>query len=182
MDDKDVKKLKRDELLEMLIIQKKENERLQAELDTARSRLEDKHIRIQKSGSIAEASYMLNGLFDAAQETVMQYLQNTCKEKITLPRRGTMEDPKVYLDELREKVVSMQFKKKNLGGYDPADVEDKLEKIVRAYERCVDVQREAYQRKIEEYEENLEILQMLVTELNHKIYYHRKERKQRNKE
>ena len=182
MDDKDVKKLKREELLEMLIVQKKENEKLKAELDVARSRLEDKHIRIEKSGSIAEASYMLNGLFDAAQETVLQYLQNTCKERTSLPRRGTLEDPKVYLDELRDTVVHMQFRKKNLGGYDPADVEDKLEKIVRAYERCVDAQRDAYQCKIEEYEENMDILQMLVTELNHKIYHYKKEKKQRNNE
>ena len=181
MNDKDVKKLKRDELLELLIFQKKENEKLERQLDAAMAQLEDKQIRIEKSGSIAEASYMLNGLFDAAQETVLQYLQNTCRVKISMPRNFDVEENLEDLEELREKVLTMEFKKGKFGGYDQKDVEAQLESIVSSYEKCVLQERDAYNMKITEYEENIEILQMLVTELNHKIYNMRRDRAPKNR-
>ena len=66
MTDKEMKKLSRADLLEMLLAQRKENEALRTELDAARAALDDRRIALEKSGSIAEASLQLNGIFEAA--------------------------------------------------------------------------------------------------------------------
>lgn len=76
MTDKDVQKLRRAELLEMLIEQSKEVEKLRTELDEANRKLEDRRIAIENAGSIAEASCMMSGIFEAAQAAAQQYLEN----------------------------------------------------------------------------------------------------------
>ena len=76
MTDKDLKRLRRDELLEMLIVQSKKMEQLQEELDAARAALESREIMLQEAGSIAEASLRINGVFEAAQAAAQQYLEN----------------------------------------------------------------------------------------------------------
>lgn len=76
MTNKEWKKLKRAELLELLIAQVKENERLQAELDTATAAMKERTIIIEQAGSIAEAALQLNGVFAAAEAAAAQYLEN----------------------------------------------------------------------------------------------------------
>ncbi|MGN0332732.1 MAG: hypothetical protein ACI4D9_06895 [Lachnospiraceae bacterium] len=76
MTDKELHKLKRAELLEMLVEQGKEVEQLRAQLEEANKKLEDKQICLNKAGNIAQASLQLNGVFDAAQEAAQQYLEN----------------------------------------------------------------------------------------------------------
>lgn len=72
----EMKKLKRIDLLDMLIEQGKENERLQLELEEALDKLEQREIKINEAGSIAEASLSLSGVFEAAQEAAKKYLEN----------------------------------------------------------------------------------------------------------
>ena len=79
MTDKELKKLSRAELLEMLLAQSKEKQRLEEELAEARKKLEDREIRIAESGSLAEAALKLNGVFEAAQAAADQYLENIRK-------------------------------------------------------------------------------------------------------
>ena len=79
---KELKKLRRSELLEMLLARTEEVERLQAELAEANAKLADRSIAISEVGSIAEASLRLNGVFEAAEEAAKQYLENI--ERITL--------------------------------------------------------------------------------------------------
>ena len=67
MTDKDLKRLRRDELLEMLIAQSKRTDQLQAELDAARAQLASRAIVLEEAGSIAEAALRINGVFEAAQ-------------------------------------------------------------------------------------------------------------------
>ena len=76
MTDQELKSLKRAELLEMLIAQMEENEKLKAELAEAQKALDDRQIEINEAGSIAEAALQLNGVFDAAQAAAAQYLEN----------------------------------------------------------------------------------------------------------
>ncbi|MEF2920244.1 MAG: DNA repair protein [Acutalibacteraceae bacterium] len=76
MTDKDLKKLSRAELLEMLLTQTKEVKRLSAELDEANRKLQDRRIMLENSGSIAEAALKLNDVFQAAQLAADQYLEN----------------------------------------------------------------------------------------------------------
>lgn len=76
MTDKELQKLSRSELLEMLIAQTEENDRLKHRLDEAEARLKDRQIAIENSGSIAEAALSLNGVFEAADKAAKQYLEN----------------------------------------------------------------------------------------------------------
>lgn len=76
MTNKELKKLSRRELLEMLLDQSKEVERLRRELKEAKRQLNDRRILIENAGSIAEAALKLNKVFEAAQDAANQYLEN----------------------------------------------------------------------------------------------------------
>ena len=76
MTEKELKRLSRSELLEMLIGQMEENEQLKTELEKARKKAESRQIAIDRAGSIAEAALAVNGVFDSAQAAAAQYLEN----------------------------------------------------------------------------------------------------------
>lgn len=76
MTDKELRKLKRVELLEMLVSLSEENEQLRRENEELREALSRKEICIEQSGSIAEASLKLSGVFEAAQRAADLYLEN----------------------------------------------------------------------------------------------------------
>ena len=67
MTEKEMKKLSRAELLEMLIAQSIELENCKEKLNAAEVALKNREIAINRAGSIAEASLALSGIFDAAQ-------------------------------------------------------------------------------------------------------------------
>jgi len=76
MTDRELRKLGRRDLLEILIAQRKEIESLQQRLDEAEGKLKDRQIRIDRAGSLAEAVMELNGVLEAAQAAADQYLEN----------------------------------------------------------------------------------------------------------
>lgn len=76
MTDKDLRRLSRGELLEMLIAQAAENDQLKNRLEQAEALLRDRRIEIDKAGSLAEAALSLNGVFQAAEAAAQQYLEN----------------------------------------------------------------------------------------------------------
>ena len=76
MVEKELKKLSRRELLEILIIQTKRVERLESQLAEAQAALADRRIMLEKIGNLAEASLAINGVFEAAQKAAEQYLDN----------------------------------------------------------------------------------------------------------
>lgn len=80
MTKQDVKKLRRKELLEMLLELSKENELLRRQLSDAHRRLASREIKLKHAGSIAEAALRLNGVFEAAQAAADQYLQTIQKK------------------------------------------------------------------------------------------------------
>lgn len=76
MEDRDLRKLSRAELLELLISQTRRVEELEDQLAEAQRRLEQRQIAIDRAGTLAEASLMLNGVFEAAEKAAAQYLEN----------------------------------------------------------------------------------------------------------
>ena len=86
MTEKELRRLSRAELLEMLLAQTEENRQLKRELQEAREALTDRKIAIEESGSMAEAALRLNGVFEAADQAVRQYLENM--ERVMRERRG----------------------------------------------------------------------------------------------
>ena len=79
MTEKELHKLKRGELLEMMLAQSREIDSLRARIRELEKKLSDREIRIHESGSIAEAALKLNGIFEAAQAAADQYLENVEK-------------------------------------------------------------------------------------------------------
>ena len=76
MTEKELKKLKKIDLLEMLIAQSRELEALRGKLEKAEKQLQDREIVLEKAGSIADAALRLNGVFEAAQMAAEQYLDS----------------------------------------------------------------------------------------------------------
>jgi|GEM_PF-1497016 len=72
--EKDLKKLNRYQLLELLIVQTDRAENLQAKLDAAETQLANQELQISSLGSIAEASLQLKGVFQAAQDAADMYI------------------------------------------------------------------------------------------------------------
>lgn len=76
MTDKELRKLSRAELLEMLIQQIERNEELEAELKKVKTELRNRAITIENAGSLAEAALQINEVFEAADRAAKQYLRN----------------------------------------------------------------------------------------------------------
>lgn len=76
MKEKDLKHLNREELLELLLVQTKENEKLSQKLKEAEEQLAERRIKIENCGTLAQAVAEINGIMEAAQKTAEQYLEN----------------------------------------------------------------------------------------------------------
>ena len=72
----ELKYFTRMELLEVLLDYAKENESLKGENASLKKKLDDKKIKIKKYGSIAQAALGLNNVFEAADESCRQYIDN----------------------------------------------------------------------------------------------------------
>lgn len=76
MKQKELKRLTRAELLEMLLAQTQESERLRAELEEARAQLSDRELKVSEAGDLAQAVLAVNGVMEAAQAAAKQYLDS----------------------------------------------------------------------------------------------------------
>ena len=76
MTDRELQKLERVELLQLLVEQSRELDALRRELEETKKQLADRELHMQEAGSIAEASMQLNGVFEAAQRAADQYLES----------------------------------------------------------------------------------------------------------
>lgn len=76
MTDKHLQKLKRIELLELLVEQGEQMEKLQKELDKVKKELAQRKLMCRQVGSLAEAALKLNDIFSAADQAAKDYLEN----------------------------------------------------------------------------------------------------------
>ena len=76
MTDKNLKKLSRAQLLEILVQQAERIDELEEELDRTKEELESRRIKLEKAGSIAEAALLISGVFEDAQRAADIYLRN----------------------------------------------------------------------------------------------------------
>ena len=76
MNEYNLKKLSRADLLQILVDQGEELEAVKKQLKETEARLHQKQLEIEEAGSIAEASLRLNGVFEAAQAACQQYMDN----------------------------------------------------------------------------------------------------------
>ena len=76
MTSRELRKESRAGLLESLLAQSSEIDRLKAEVASLNEKLEEKELIMSRSGSIAEASLELNRVFEAAQLVADQYVRS----------------------------------------------------------------------------------------------------------
>lgn len=90
--DKAMRKLSRKDLLRLLVEQMEENDRLREELAAAQEELASRKIVIEKAGSLAEASVLLAGVLEAAEEASTVYIQNIKRMEAELRERVDERD------------------------------------------------------------------------------------------
>lgn len=76
MTDKELRKLTRAELLELLLVQSRELDKLNTEVESLQQQLQKREIGLRQAGNIAEAALQLTGIFEAAQTAADLYLEN----------------------------------------------------------------------------------------------------------
>lgn len=76
MDRKELKKLSRLQLMEIMVEQERENTRLRRQVETLEAKLKDRNLRVSKAGSLAQAALSVNGFFEAADAAARQYQEN----------------------------------------------------------------------------------------------------------
>ena len=76
MTSKEMKNLRRSDLLKMLLEMSRENEKLREQNALLRSKLQERQVTIENCGSLAEAALQLSGIFQAAEEACALYTEN----------------------------------------------------------------------------------------------------------
>ena len=102
MQELQLKKLSRRDLLEMLIEQGRENDNLKAALQEAANRLKSRELTMEKAGSMANAALVLNEVYEAADAAAKQFLENIerrCDER--------QQQADAVLEEAREKAAAI---------------------------------------------------------------------------
>ncbi len=80
MTEKELRKLNRYQLLELLIMQTERANELQEKLDALEAQIRERELQLSKIGSIAEASLQLSGVFEASQKAADLYLESVKKQ------------------------------------------------------------------------------------------------------
>ncbi len=146
MVEKNLKKLSRADLIELLLEQTCRVEELEKQLQLAKEQLNDKNLRITEAGSIAQASLQVNNVFESAQKAAVQYLENirTLSEKqeeICAKREAaSVEAAKQLILYTREKCRMME-----------QDTKKRCDEMIVAAEIEAEEIREQAQKSFEEF-------------------------------
>ena len=117
MTEKELKRLNRYQLLELLLLQSERVTELEEQLKEAQKKLDSRQMQMESVGSIAEASVHLSGVFEAAQETADLYM-NAVKARAIRVKEETIAEAKKEAEDIIEearrtakKVIEMADKK-----------------------------------------------------------------------
>ena len=108
MTNKELRKLSRAELIDLLFELQTQNENLTAENRELAAQLESRQLQITEAGSIAEAALRLNGVFEAAQAAADQYVRCT-KDSLAIAER-TLAAAKRQADTLVQEATAQAQK------------------------------------------------------------------------
>ena len=138
----DYRKLRRVELLELLVAETERSEQLEAELKEAREQLSSREISVKEAGSLAEAVLKLNGVFDAAVSSCAQYEEsikelnkkqleiNSEREYASiLKATEIVEEAKARAARIESDVISRCEKIVELACVDVSDFREKISKL-----------------------------------------------------
>lgn len=131
MNNKELKKLSRKDLLEIILAQTNRIEDLETENKKLTTELNSKKIDIESSGSLAEAVVKLSGIFDLAQKTADEYVNlvkvNTKKQETKMKKELEKEKNKI----IKRTIKECDKKKQEADNY-MKDVELKVKNFIES--------------------------------------------------
>ncbi|MBO5725781.1 MAG: hypothetical protein J6S00_01810 [Clostridia bacterium] len=102
MNGKELKKLSRRELVEIIYQLKKNEQEMQEKMDAMQQEIEAKRIKLSAAGSIADAATSITELFATAQNSADIYLQ-----EITAMKEDTAKECEQMIAEANQKVATI---------------------------------------------------------------------------
>lgn len=101
MTEKELRKLNRYQLLELLIMQTERANDLEQQLAEAQKKLDEREVNMTVVGSIAEASVQLGGLLEAAQKTADIYLDGV-RQRAAMMEAKAAEEARLTVEQARQ--------------------------------------------------------------------------------
>lgn len=102
MGEKDLRKLNRFQLLELLIAQTERADRLQTLLEEAQRKLQEKEVHISSLGSVAEAALQLHGVFESAQKAADLYLREAKSRAAQMEEEARKKSTEILVQAMTE--------------------------------------------------------------------------------
>lgn len=102
MINKELKKLNRRELVDVIYQLKKNEEQMQEQITALEAELQDRRIHLSTAGSIAEAAMDITGVFSVAQSTADLYLH-----EISLMKEDAEKECEKMIEEAKKKVETI---------------------------------------------------------------------------
>ena len=124
MTDKEFKRLSRAQLIEIIYQLQLQIDKLNEEKQALENELEDKRLRLQSAGNIAEAALEINDCFRSAQNAAEQYLN-----EIKAIREETDTERQRILKEAKAEAEAIVAGAKNTQG----DYDSAIEAILKEY-------------------------------------------------
>ena len=126
MTDKEFKRLSRAQLIEIIYQLQLQIDKLNEEKQALENELEDKRLRLQSAGNIAEAALEINDCFRSAQNAAEQYLN-----EIKAIREETDTERQRILKEAKAEAEAIIAGAKNTQG----DYDSAIEEILKEYKQ-----------------------------------------------
>ena len=155
---KELRKLKRKDLLEILLDQSRKNEDQRLLLTVQKEKilvleqkLNERRIDIAQSGTLAEASLKLNGVFEAAQAAAQQYLDNlkTTDVRCAAMERATKERCEAMKDAVSVECDALVENKKKKCELREKEAEERCMKLDKDAKEAVDKRWDELSSKLE---------------------------------
>lgn len=135
MADKELKKMNRRELIEIIYALQQSEETLKKKNLLLQRKLDDRTLRISKAGSIADAAMALNDIFKNAQETADQYIHSVkvaqahAKKEAEKELREAKEEAEKIRTESNKEAKKLIFEAKEVSEHIMAETEKQKKQI-----------------------------------------------------
>lgn len=136
MTDKELRRLSRAELADLLLAQMEENRKLKLHLEQLQAQLDSRQIKISRAGSLTEAARQISGIFEAAQEDAAQYLDNIerCSEEGESVRRQIEAEARKKAELVCAEADSYSERTRAQADQYQAQVTEKVQKLLKEQE------------------------------------------------
>lgn len=137
MTDNELRKLTRADLLDLLLIQSREIDKLKQQLAEAEKAASSKIIELEEAGSIAEAALRINGIFESAQKACDQYVESVkaMKTRVALKCDSLEQEAEAKLQAMEQEFAAKYAEKQAVFEKLEQEYNEKTAKFKAEYEQ-----------------------------------------------